>query len=264
MGRKPKTAISSPTTPATEALVPAAQGGWPPATPMTSLSVIEIHEVFQQQFVIRGEDGQPSIDPDTGDPLYEPKYDEFFTIAFDGYISVTRAEVNARLAANRHTSDAARQRDEDLKIALAVIYRDIHPSDQIITKAELNAVINDSENEMLLRCSRMIRDKTRAILADLKSNATEASDVCKLPEGAKVIREFTTVVTNSITAMGEADADVSANMHRLQKQFRDSPAPENVQIRIDAFEAFLDSVDDTGETLLRRTVLRLVRDGWKS
>ena len=252
---------------------------------------------FIQEFAVVGADGKQVMD-ETGQPVYGDDLYLFGEHVVDRYADSTLAEVEARIAANQYTDDAQRERDNDLKLALSIIKDDLHPADPAAkqdpdlshldenTRKEVQARLDEakrieSENAAAKAGSKkqnreQVRTEGNAkFFADAGKRTFEQARgmVEKLRAAGAVIPQwqldakvpgqnytaFDNEVGKAIESHIKADPYESNKQMQLELQYIANPTPENLQARLSAFDAMLQSRDDSGKSLLNRIVTKLVR-----
>jgi hypothetical protein len=252
---------------------------------------------FVQKFAVVGPDGKQVMDA-TGNPVYGDDLYLFGEHVVDRYADSTLAEVEERIAANQYTDDAQRERDNDLKLALSIIKDDLHPADPAKkadpdlshldekTRTEVQARLDEAkriegENAAAKAgAKKQNREQIRTegnqkFFADAGKRTFEQarSMVEKLRAAGAVIPQWqldAKVPGQNYTAfdneVGKAvEAHLKADPYEFNKQFQlelqyvANPTPENLQARLSAFDAVLQSRDDSGKSLLNRIVTKLVR-----
>jgi hypothetical protein len=252
---------------------------------------------FMQEFAVVGADGKQVMD-ETGQPVYGDDLYLFGEHVVDRYADSTLAEVEARIAANQYTDDAQRERDNDLKLALSIIKDDLHPADPGVkadpdlshldenTRKDVQARLDEakrieSENAAAKAGSKkqnreQVRTEGNAkFFADAGKRTFEQARgmVEKLRAAGAVIPQwqldakvpgqnytaFDNEVGKAIESHIKADPYESNKQMQLELQYIANPTPENLQARLSAFDAMLQSRDDSGKSLLNRIVTKLVR-----
>jgi len=252
---------------------------------------------FMQEFAVVGADGKQVID-ETGQPVYGDDLYLFGEHVVDRYADSTLAEVEARIAANQYTDDAQRERDNDLKLALSIIKDDLHPADPAVKQdPDLSHLDENTRKDVQARldeAKRIESENAAAKAGSKKQNREQARTegnakffadagkrtfdqargmVEKLRAAGAVIPQwqldakvpgqnytaFDNEVGKAIETHIKADPYESNKQMQLELQYIANPTPENLQARLSAFDAMLQSRDDSGKSLLNRIVTKLVR-----
>lgn len=252
---------------------------------------------FMQEFAVIGADGKQVVD-DAGSPVYGDDLYAFGEHVVDRYTDSTLAEVEERLKANQYATDADRERDSDLKLALDIIKGDLHPADPAKkadpdlskldpdARAEVQARLDEAKRiesqnaEATAGKGKKTRDQVRSegntqFFTDAGTRMFQQVDgiVDKLRKAGAVIPEwqlstplpgqktsaFRNAVGNEIENHLRADPYESNNQFQLELAYIANPTPENLKNRTQAFDRFLQTRDHTGKSLLNRVVTKLVR-----
>lgn len=250
---------------------------------------------FMQEFAVIGADGKQVMD-DSGAPVYGDDLYAFGEHVVTRYADSTLEEVDARLAANQYPSEAAKQRDEDLKIALDIIKGDLHPSDTPTPDPDLSSLTPDVRAQVQSRLDEAKRieaeNKAKTAGAGKQSRAElqkkgnneffqAAADrlwpqvktvVEKLRAAGAVIPDwqltapvpglrgsgFENAVGNQITEYIKSDPYATSHNLQLEMQYLANPTPENMAARVKYFDRILQSRDETGRSLINRIVSGIV------
>ena len=253
-------------------------------------------ESFAQEFAVMGADGKQLVD-ERGAPVFADDFYAFNEHIVDRYINGTLPDVEGRLAENKYADDAARERDQDLKLALDIIKGDIHPQTGPRPDPDLSNLSEDARKEVQARldeakrieAANADRDKgagkrnreqvraegTAKFYADAgKRTFDQVKQIVeKLRAAGAVIPQwqldakvpgqdysaFDNQVGKAIENYITADPYLASQQVELQLQYLTNPTPENHQSRITAFDQILQSKDHTGKSLLNRIVTKLVR-----
>ena len=252
---------------------------------------------FVQEFAVIGSDGKQVMDA-TGNPVYGDDLYLFGEHVVDRYADSTLAEVEERIAANQYTDEAQRERDNDLKLALSIIKDDLHPAEPgAKADPDLSHLPDDVRKEVQGRLdeAKRIESENAAAKAGAKKQSREQvrtegnnkffadagkrtfeqarSMVEKLRAAGAVIPQwqldakvpgqnytaFDNEVGKAIEAHLKSDPYEYNKQFQLELQYIANPTPENLQARLSAFDAVLQSRDDSGKSLLNRVVTKLVR-----
>jgi hypothetical protein len=252
---------------------------------------------FVQEFAVVGPDGKQVMDA-TGNPVYGDDLYMFGEHVVNRYADSTLAEVEERLAANQYTDEAQRERDNDLKLALSIIKDDLHPAEPgAKADPDLSHLPDDVRKEVQGRLdeAKRIESENAAAKAGAKKQSREQvrtegnnkffadagkrtfeqarSMVEKLRAAGAVIPQwqldakvpgqnytaFDNEVGKAIEAHLKSDPYEYNKQFQLELQYIANPTPENLQARLSAFDAVLQSRDDSGKSLLNRVVTKLVR-----
>lgn len=252
---------------------------------------------FMQEFAVMGPDGKQVMD-ETGSPVYGDDLYLFGEHVVNRYADSTLAEVEDRIKANQYASDADKERDEDLRLALSIIKADLTPSEKAKKKdPDLSHLPEETRKEVQARL-----DEAKAIEA--KNEATKAGagkqsrehvrtegtkkffsdagtrtfqQVDKIVEGLRKagavipdwqlkatlpgsnVSAFNNAVGMAIETAMKADPFEQSKQFQLELQYLSNPTPENHQARVAAFDTFLQTKDHTGKSLINRVVTDLVR-----
>jgi hypothetical protein len=249
---------------------------------------------FTQEFAVIGADGKQVVD-ETGSPVYGDDLYMLGEHVVDRYADSSLAEVDARLAANQYTDDAQRERDNDLKLALSIIKDDLHPAAK--KDPDLSHLPDDVRKEVQGRLDEAKR--IEAANAEAKAGGKKQSRdqvrkkgtqqfyeeagprtfqqvdkiIDSLRKAGAIIPDwqlntplpgtqtsaFKNAVGMEIENHIKADPYESNKQLQLEVQYLANPTPENMAARVQAFDAILQSRDETGKSLLNRIVTKLVR-----
>jgi hypothetical protein len=225
----------------------------------------EVFESIAQQYRLLDEHGQPKVDPKTGEFILQDKFYAFLDVIINDYIEMVGEEVDRRLEEDEYASEAARQRDKDLLVALSIVDRDVNPNDEILTKEELAAMQRDGQREFQLQAEALTTQQLDGILDRLRK-AGNLSDTWPLDTAPPVNnrRAFTKALGKALSQVIDRDVEFSAKVVELEEHFLWYPSAEAIQARLGAYGEFLQGRDLTGETLLFQVVTGLIRDGWSS
>ena len=251
---------------------------------------------FAQEFAVMGADGKQVVD-EHGSPVFADDFYAFNEHIVDRYINGTLPDVEARIAANQYPDDAARERDQDLKLALDIIKGDIHPQSGPKADPDLSHLDEKTRGEVQARLDEAKRieaanaekeqgagkrnreqvrtEGTKKFYADAgKRTFDQVKQIIEklraagatIPQwqlDAKVPGQnysaFDNEVGNAIEAYIKADPFLANQQLELEYAYLSNPTPENHQARITAFDGILQTKDHTGKSLLNRTVTKLVR-----
>jgi len=265
-------------------------------TAETPKQIDEAIDMQMERFQVRGADGKPVLDAD-GSPQYEDDGYRYAERWIDRYAENTLAEIDARITANKYGSDAEREADSDMKLALSIIQKDLHPSNEPKADPDLSHLPEDARREVQARldeakrieaanaattagAGKQSREKTRTegtqkFFADAGKRTFEQVDkiVDALRKAGAVIPDwqleakmpgtnvsaFKNAVGNEIEQFIKADPYLFKQQLDLEWQYLARPTPENMQERVKSFDAILQTKDETGKSLLNRIVTKLVR-----
>jgi hypothetical protein len=252
---------------------------------------------FVQEFAVVGADGKQVMD-ETGNPVYGDDLYLFGEHVVGRYADDSLAEVNERLAANQYADDAARERDNDLKLALSIIKDDLHPAEPSVkADPDLSNLSPDVRAEVQARLdeAKRIEAANDAAKAGSKKQSREqlreegnqkfnyeagtrlfkqARDIVDklraagavIPQwqlDAKVPGQSYTAFDNEVGVAAEAyiasDPFQRDKFFQLELQYAAKPTPQTLQQRTAAFDSLMQTRDDTGKSLLNRIVTKLVR-----
>ncbi len=251
---------------------------------------------FMQEFAVIGADGKQVVD-DTGQPVYGDDLYLFGEHVVDRYADSTLAEVEARIAANQYASEADRERDNDLKLALSIIKDDLHPKDGTKPDPDLSHLDENTRKDVQARldeakrieaanaaakngAGKQSRDQVRKdgtakffseagkrtfdqvdnIIAGLRKAGAVIPDwQLNTPLPGTNISAFKNAVGSEIESFIKADPYEFNRQIQLEMQYLANPTPENMQQRVKAFDGVLQSRDESGKSLLNRIVTKLVR-----
>jgi hypothetical protein len=251
---------------------------------------------FMQEFAIVDAAGKPVLDAQ-GQPTYGDDLYLFGEHVVDRYADNSLAEVEARLTANQYTSDADRERDNDLKLALSIIKDDLHPKEGTKAEPDLSSLSPDVREQVQARLDEAKKIEAANLAA--KSGARKQSrgqvrkegtakffadagkrtfdQVDKIIDGLRKagavipdwqlntplpgtnISAFKNAVGNEIENFIKADPYEYNRQLQLELQYLANPTPENHVQRVKAFDGILQSRDESGKSLLNRIVTKLVR-----
>ncbi len=250
---------------------------------------------FAQEFAVIGADGKPVLDQ-SGAPVYGDDLYAFGEHIVGRYADSSMEEVESRLTANKYASEAERQRDEDLKIALSIIKDDLHPSDTPAADPDLSSLTPDVRAQVQARLdeAKRIEGENKAKAAGAGKQSREllrtqgnqeffkASASRMWPQVDKIIDKlrsagavipdwqintplpgskvsaFKNEVGNRIEAYIKADPYAANHMLQLELQYLANPTPETLQQRVAYFDGILQQRDDSGRSLLNRVVSNIV------
>jgi len=265
-------------------------------TAETPKQIDEAIEMQMERFQVKGADGKPVLDAD-GSPQYEDDGYRYAERWVDRYIEPTLAEVDARLAANQYANEADRERDNDMKLALSIIQRDIHPSNEPKPDPDLSHLPDEARKEVQARLDeakkiesenaakaagagkqnreQIRKEGTQKFFADAGKRTFDQVDkiVASLRKAGAVIPDwqleakmpgtnisaFKNAVGTEIEQFIKADPYLFNQQLQLEMQYLARPTPENMQERVKAFDGILQTRDETGKSLLNRIVTKLVR-----
>ena len=255
------------------------------------------YENFAQEFAVMGADGKQAVD-EGGNPIYG---DDFYMLnehIVNRYTDSTLEDVEARIKENKYASDAERERDNDLRLALSIIKDDLNPKDGGKKKdPDLSHLPEETRKEVQARLdeAKAIEAKNDATKAGAGKQSREAirtegtkkfysdagtrtfQQVDKIVEGLRKagavipdwqlkatlpgsnVSAFNNAVGMAIETAMKADPFEQSKQFQLELQYLSNPTPENHQARIAAFDSFLQTKDHTGKSLINRTVTDLVR-----
>ena len=251
---------------------------------------------FMQEFAVIGADGKQVVD-DTGQPVYGDDLYLFGEHVVDRYADSTLAEVEARIAANQYASEAERERDNDLKLALSIIKDDLHPKDGTKPDPDLSHLDENTRKDVQARLDEAKRieaanaaakngagkqsreqvrkdgtakffseagkrtfDQVDNIIAGLRKAGAVIPDwQLNTPLPGTNISAFKNAVGSEIESFIKADPYEFNRQIQLEMQYLANPTPENMQQRVKAFDGVLQSRDESGKSLLNRIVTKLVR-----
>jgi hypothetical protein len=252
---------------------------------------------FSQEFaVIDPATGKQAVDA-TGAPVFADDYYAFNEHIVDRYADGTLAEVEARIKENKYASEAERERDNDLKLALSIIKDDLHPRSETAADPDLSSLSPDvrAQVEDRLKEAKRIESENATKAAGAKKQSREQirtdgnqkffadagkrtfDQVDKIIEGLRKagavipdwqlntplpgsqISAFKNAVGSEIENYLKGDPFESNKQFQLELQYIANPTPENLQARVAAFDQMLQSRDETGKSLLNRVVTKLVR-----
>jgi hypothetical protein len=251
---------------------------------------------FMQEFAVTGPDGKQVMDAQ-GQPVYGDDLYMFTEHVIDRYANNTLEEVESRLAANKYGSDAERERDNDMKLALSIVKDDLHPSTSPKADPDLSSLAPDARAEVQARLdeakrieaanaataggsakqdrAKVYKEGTAKFFAEAGNRTfTQAKQIVeKLRAAGAVIPQwqldakvpgqnysaFDNAIGMEIENYIKADPFETNKQQQLELQYLASPTPENMQERIKAFDAVLQSRDESGRSLLNRIVTKLVR-----
>ena len=252
-------------------------------------------DTFMQEFAVIGADGKQVMD-EQGQPVYGDDLYAFGEHVVTRYTDSTLAEVEARLAANQYPNEAARQRDEDMKIALSIIKEDLSPSDAKPADPDLSGLTPDvrAQVEARLNEAKRIEQENAAKAAGANKQNREQirtqgntqffqqaagrmwpqvdKIIDKLRSAGAVIPDwqlnttlpgtntsaFKNEVGKRIEQFVKADPYVANHMMQLELQYIANPTPETMAQRVQYFDSVLQQRDATGRSLLNRVVSQIV------
>lgn len=250
---------------------------------------------FMNEFAVLGPDGKQVIDAQ-GQPVYGDDLYAFGEHVVSRYTDASLSEVESRLAANQYATPEDRTRDEDLKIALQIINEDIRPSEKRAADPDLSSLAPDVRAQVQARLDEAKRieaanatnDANRGKLnrqEQRKQGTTEffqRSAARLWPQVDKIVEKlrgagaiipdwqltttlpgtnisaFQNEVGSRIQAFIKADPYLENHMMQLEMQYLQNPTPETMQQRVAYFDGILQSKDETGRSLLNRTVSAIV------
>jgi hypothetical protein len=252
-------------------------------------------DAFAQEFAVVGADGKQVVD-ESGQPVFADDLYGLSEHIVSRYADATLSEVEQRLQANQYASEAERQRDEDMKIAIDIIKGDLNPQDESKTDPDLSGLTPDVRAQVQSRldeAKRIEAENTakaagagKQSRAELRKSGNQEffknaasrmwPQVDKIVEklrsaGAVIpdwqlntplpgtnISAFKNEVGSKIEQFIKADPYAANHMAQLELQYLANPTPENVQQRVAHFDQILQSRDESGRSLLNRIVSGIV------
>lgn len=250
---------------------------------------------FMSEFAVIGPDGKQVIDAQ-GQPVYGDDLYAFGEHVVSRYTDSTLAEVEERLKTGQYASDAEKTRDEDLKIALQIINEDLRPSNTPKADPDLSTLAPDVRAQVQARLDEAKRiesdNAAKAASAGKQSRAQtrekgtteffQQSAARVWPQVDKIVEKlraagavipdwqlttplpgtnisaFKNEVGKQIQSFIKADPYIANHMMSLELQYLNNPTPETMQQRVAYFDGILQSKDETGRSLLNRTVSSIV------
>ncbi len=243
---------------------------------------------FMQEFAVMGPDGKQVVD-ERGQPVYG---DDLYLLGehiVDRYANNTLADVEARLQANQYKSDAERERDNDLRLALKILQDDLHPSEDA-GAPDLSSIADEKVRADLQKRYDEVKQREDALKAQNGQQSKQQREAAR-KEGnqkfmAETVKRTFDQVGQTIEALRKAGAvipdwmlkttipgtnqpafyaEVGKEIDKLIKgdsytynQFLQlellPPTPENIQQRVAAYDGLLQRDGN-----LRKIVTRIVR-----
>jgi hypothetical protein len=231
-------------------------------SPITTPTPAEILRSFATHFLNFDEQDFPAANPETGGLDVDLLFQECAGVILNDYVEATFEEVEERIEANQYATEAERIEDNDLRVALMIIDRDINPEVKAAAKREIAEARTHGELQFQEEAKALTHRELNAITDDLRKQGILSAEWPLDTEQSKSLFDFARAAGTAIALAIESDPDFPAKVMELEYQFLADPSPAAIEARVTAYSDFLHTCDNTGETLIRRIVAKLLLDGW--